>query len=189
MKITDPEQASRLTVLEVSPGTGKTLRRWSFPALYAARRRPCGQWSIRNTVPARREQISHGTTELQMIERLTVFPPAIVAFACKGQVTRRDYETVLLPAIEAALKQHQKLRLYYRTDPDFSAFDAGAIWEDFKVGIAHFFRWDRIAVVTNVSWIRHAVNAFRFLIPGTVKIFSLDEAYLAREWIVAMEDR
>ena len=73
-----------------------------------------------------------------MLERLMDFPPAVVAFACKGQVTRRDYETVLVPAVEAALEQHQKVRLYYRTDPDFSGFDSGAIWEDFKVGMHTF---------------------------------------------------
>jgi hypothetical protein len=123
--------------------------------------------------------------ELPMIEQLTDFPSAVVAFACKGQVTRRDYNTVLVPVIEAALKQHEKVRLYYRTDPDFSGIDPGAMWEDFKVGMAHLFRWERIAVVTNIAWIRQALNAFRFLMPGTVKIFSLDEAASAREWIVA----
>ena len=43
-------------------------------------------------------------------------------------------------------------------------------------------RWERIAVVTNVEWIRHAVRAFRFLMPGAVKIFSIDEKVMAREW-------
>jgi hypothetical protein len=90
-----------------------------------------------------------------MIEQLTDFPPAVVAFACKGRVTRLDYETVLVPVVEAALKQHRKVRLYYRTDSDFSGIDPGAMWEDFKVGMAHLFRWERIAVVTNVDWIRH----------------------------------
>jgi hypothetical protein len=53
-----------------------------------------------------------------MIEHLKEFPP-VVAFACKGQVTRHDYEKILEPVVEAALEQRKKLRLYYQIDPDF----------------------------------------------------------------------
>ncbi|WP_407665917.1 SpoIIAA family protein [Mycolicibacterium aubagnense] len=31
-------------------------------------------------------------------------------------------------------------------------FDPGAIWEDQKLGFAHFFDWERCAVVTDVAW-------------------------------------
>ena len=43
-----------------------------------------------------------------MIETLKDFPDNIVAFACKGNVTKLDYETVLVPAVEKAFKQHRK---------------------------------------------------------------------------------
>jgi SpoIIAA-like len=122
-----------------------------------------------------------------MIEHLSDFPGNVVAFACKGHVTRHDYETVLVPVVEAALKQHEKIRLYYQIDPDFSGIEPGAMWEDFKVGMGHLLRWERIAVVTNVEWIRHTIQAFGFLMPGAVKIFALDEAATARQWIGASE--
>jgi hypothetical protein len=122
-----------------------------------------------------------------MIERLRDFPSNVVAFACKGRVTRQDYQTLLTPAVEAALKEHEKVRLYYQIDPDFSGIEPGAMWEDFKVGIGHLLRWERIAVITDVEWIRYAVHAFRFLMPGAVRLFALEDAPKAREWIVAVE--
>ena len=122
-----------------------------------------------------------------MIKHLTDFPLNVVAFACKGHVTKDDYETVLVPAVESALKQHEKVRLYYQIDADFSGIEPGAVWEDFKVGVEHLLRWERIAVVTDVNWIRHTIRAFGFLMPGAVKIFPLDEAAKAREWIVAAD--
>ena len=122
-----------------------------------------------------------------MIEHLSDFPGNVVAFACRGHVTRSDYETVLVPVVEAAIKQHEKIRLYYQIDPDFSGIEPSAMWEDFKVGMGHLLRWERIAVVTNVEWIRHAVRAFRFLMPGAVKIFSIDEKVMAREWVLAAD--
>jgi hypothetical protein len=122
-----------------------------------------------------------------MIERLRDFPSNVVAFACKGRVTRQDYQTLLTPAVEAALKEHEKVRLYYQIDPDFSGIEPGAMWEDFKVGMGHLLRWERIAVITNVEWIRYAVHAFRFLMPGAVRLFALEDAPKAREWIVAVD--
>lgn len=119
-----------------------------------------------------------------MIEALKGFPSKVLAFECKGHVTKRDYETVLIPAVEEALNHQSKLRLYYQIGPDFSGIDVGAMWDDFKVGMAHVLRWDRIAVVTDLDWIRHAIRAFSFVIPSTVRIFRLDQTAMAREWIM-----
>ena len=54
-----------------------------------------------------------------MIEELQGFPTNVLAFACKGHVTKRDYEAVLIPAVEKALKQSGKVRLYYKSIPIF----------------------------------------------------------------------
>jgi len=118
-----------------------------------------------------------------MIEHLRDFPDNVVAFVCSGRVTTRDYETVLVPVVEAALRQHEKVRLYYQIALDFSHIEPG-VSQNFKVGMEHLLRWDRIAIVTNVDWIRETLRAFSFLMPGAVEIFLLDEAVTAREWIL-----
>ena len=64
-------------------------------------------------------------------------------------------------------------------------FQLPAAWEDFKLGMEHLTRWERIAVVTDVDWIRHTFNAFTFLIPGEITLFHLDEMTEARAWITA----
>ena len=120
-----------------------------------------------------------------MIEVLPKFPDNVVAVACSGHVTRKDYETVLVPYVEDALKRHEKVRLYYQIASDFDAIDPGAVWEDFKVGMGHLLRWERIAVVTDVDWIRHTMRAFSFLVPGEMKLFSVAEMKTARDWIAA----
>lgn len=117
-----------------------------------------------------------------MIEVLQGFPGNVVAFACHGHVTRSDYLTVLIPAVEKALRSYEKVRLYYETATDFKAIDAGAVWEDTRVGIGHFLRWERFAVVTDVEWIKHTVKFFSFLLPGELKVFSTAEAPQARQW-------
>jgi len=122
-----------------------------------------------------------------MIEILEGFPEDVVAFVAKGRVTKSDYDDVLVPKVEEALARREKLRCYYELGAEFSGIDAGAVWEDFKIGIEHLTRWERVAVVTDVEWIRLAANLFRFLFPGEVRVFAAGEAAEARRWIAARE--
>jgi hypothetical protein len=120
-----------------------------------------------------------------MIEHLKTFPDNVLAFVCHGHVTKADYDTVLVPAVESALKRQDKVRLYYETAPDFAGINPGAMWEDFKVGVEHLTRWDRFAVVTDVEWIKQTIQFFSFLMPGSLKTFPTSEAAQARAWITA----
>ncbi len=120
-----------------------------------------------------------------MIELVTGLPPNVVAVSCEDHVTRADYQQVLIPAVEKALKSHEKVRLFYRIGPQFAQIDPGAVLEDIGVGMSHLSRWERIAVVTDVEWIRLAIRAFAFLIPGPVKFFPIAQEAEARTWIAA----
>lgn len=120
-----------------------------------------------------------------MIEILKDFPGNVVALNAEGQVSREDYQKIVIPAVERALDKNEKVRLYYKIGKDFSGIDIGAMWADTKVGMGHFFRWERIAVVTDIDWIKHSVTAFGFLMPAQVNVYSTAEADAARKWISA----
>ena len=118
-----------------------------------------------------------------MVERLNGFHANVLAFACHGRVSREDYETVLVPAVEEALRFHDRIRLYDEVAADFAGIEPGAVMEDMKVGVEHLSRWDRLALVSDVEWIRDMVRAFGFLLPGCLRVFHLTEATEARNWI------
>jgi len=118
-----------------------------------------------------------------MIELLPNLPSEVVGFIASGRVTANDYESVVFPAIESKLEEHGKVRILYHIGPKFSGFTAGAMWDDAKVGLAHLRAWEKIAIVTDVDWIRGAVGIFRFLIPCPVKMFSNSEFAEAKDWI------
>ena len=121
-----------------------------------------------------------------MIEILADFPDNVVAALAHGVVTKRDYQDILVPRIELTLKRHPKIHCDYELGREFSSMEAGAMWKDFQIGVKHLSRWERVAVVTDVDWIKHAVNVFRFLMPGEVRVFAVSEAAAAREWIMAV---
>jgi hypothetical protein len=120
-----------------------------------------------------------------MIEPLTGFPENVLAFACRGHVTAQDYADVLIPAVERALQEHEKIRLYYEIGPDFEGIDPSAVWADARVGMGHLGRWERIAVVTDVAWIENTMKVFSFMLPGDMRLFPVSAAAGARDWIVA----
>jgi hypothetical protein len=120
-----------------------------------------------------------------MIAQLQGFPDNVVAFAGRGQVTKADYVSILIPAVEKAFAGHDRLRFYCEIKDDFAGIDAGAVVEDSKIGLQHFTTWDRAAVVTDVPWIADAISLFGFLMPGAMKAFPTKDADQARSWIVA----
>ena len=120
-----------------------------------------------------------------MIEQLSNFPDYVLAFLCKGRVTKADYDSVLVPAVVRALEKHKRVRLYYEITAEFSGIEPGAMWEDFKVGVGHLTRWERVAVVTDVEWIKQTMRFFRFLMPGAIKAFPSSEVAQARAWIIS----
>ena len=123
--------------------------------------------------------------EMMMIKILEGFPDNVIAASTVGRVTRQDYEAVLIPRVEETAKKHSKIRCYYEIGADFSGMEPGAVWEDFRVGVEYWTRWERVAVVTDVTWIAHVVSAFRFLMPGQIRVFPTSEKETARAWVGA----
>ena len=116
-----------------------------------------------------------------MIEIVKGLPKNVVGIAVEGRVTRKDCENVLMPAIRKSLKRHDKLRLYYELNSRFP----GAAWDDLNIGIEHVPPCERVAIVTDVGWIRYTVKALRFLIPGEVEVFATVRESEGRAWIAA----
>ena len=97
-----------------------------------------------------------------MMEIIDGLPRNVVGIAVKGRVTMQDCHDVLTPAVERSLRRHDKIRLYYELASRFP----GAAWDDLDLGIDPAARCERIAIVTDIGWVRLTVKAIRFLIPA-----------------------
>lgn len=118
-----------------------------------------------------------------MLTLLKDFPANVLAVKASGEITKKDYEEVLVPAAEAKLKEHDKIRIYYEIGDDFRGMEMGAAWADCKLGFEHLSRWERAAVVTDVAWIKMTMQAFGFLFP--MRVFPASEAAEATAWLLS----
>jgi hypothetical protein len=121
----------------------------------------------------------------EMLEILPGFPDQVLGIKAIGEVEDDDYEEVLVPAIEDRLTRHEKIRLLYVLGPEFEGYESDAAWEDAKLGMKTFTSYERIAVVTDSTWVRRSVKAFGWIMPGDVEVFAVDDLATARTWITA----
>lgn len=110
-------------------------------------------------------------------------PDAVIGFEASGKVKDDDYEDVIIPALKACLERHEKCRLLYVLGPESQGFDAGAMWDDAKLGLSHLGSWKRIAFVSDDGAYGTMVKAFGFAMPGEVKVFPLGKLADAKAWV------
>lgn len=110
-------------------------------------------------------------------------PDDTLGISVHGVVTAHDYAREIEPLIEAKLAEREEIKLIYRIGPEFERFTPGAMWRDAKVGMKNLDRFSKIAVVSDVRWIRHAVQAFAPLISAEVEVFADDEMATAKAWV------
>ena len=119
-----------------------------------------------------------------MIERLENLPAGVLGFRADGQISASDYTDVLKPAIDAVLQRDEDVRIVIEFG-DWSGMSGGALWEDLKMGIERLTKWKKIALVTDVEWMRRATDLFGWMTPGDVKTFKASERDAAVLWLAA----
>jgi hypothetical protein len=121
-----------------------------------------------------------------VVEQLGDLPAGVLGFRATGKLTRADYRELMKP-IYAALERGEKLSIFFELAGDFEGLDLGALWEDMKaagsVGLKHRSSWEKMALVTDKDWIRHAAAVFGPLSPGELRVFDMDEIADARAWV------
>ena len=115
-----------------------------------------------------------------MIRELTDLPVGVVGFEATGTLKAEDYRDVVLPALERAFSSGEVR--FVIVMPEFHGMSGGALWQDLKVGVEHFRAWKRVALVTDIDWMRHLTELFGWMTPGEGKVFPLAQRAEAIAW-------
>lgn len=118
-----------------------------------------------------------------MIEKISGLPEGTVGLKITGHVSGDDYDTVLTPAIDKAIEQFDRIKMLLQIGPGFEGYSLDAAWDDTKLGLRHWSGFERMAIVTDVGWIKTASRAIGFMMPCPVQLFDLDESDDAKRWL------
>ena len=117
-----------------------------------------------------------------MIRMLSDMPPGVLGLEAVDDIEREDYENVIVPAVEATIAEHGKVRIVYVLGHEFDEYEGEAVWEDIKLGVRHPASFERMAIVTDARWAGPATKVFSVLWPGRARAFRLDELDAAKRW-------
>ena len=117
-----------------------------------------------------------------MVRLLYGMPAGVVGLEAIDDVEKEDYENVILPAVNAAIAEHGKVRLVYVLGPEFDDYEGDAVWEDIKFGTRHPTSFERIAIVTDARWAGPSIKVFSVLWPGQARAFPLADLEAAKRW-------
>jgi len=118
-----------------------------------------------------------------VIELLPQTEGSLIAIQVSGKLTAEDYESEWAPRLSEAIEQYGKVRIVVYIDETFDGWEAAALWEDTKFGLAHISGPEKVALVGGPDWIRKLTDLVGPLIPGSYKTFPVGELDDAFEWV------
>jgi len=120
-----------------------------------------------------------------MLTLVPGMPDDVIAISAGGRITGQDYDQVLIPAVDQAFARHKNVKLYYEVGETFTGFDMNAAFKDCRVGFSHWWRWKRIALVTDLPWLKTTAQFFTAFMPGQTRIFPTAQREAAKAWIAS----
>ena len=118
-----------------------------------------------------------------MITIIPDLPPNVVGLRATGNVTRQDFNAIVMPAIDALASQTDKINYLLLLETDISKFEPGAWMKDALLGLKHLFKWNRVAVVTDQKSVEKFTDIFSYAMPGNYRGFAIDELQAAKQWV------
>ncbi|MDO9532342.1 MAG: STAS/SEC14 domain-containing protein [Deltaproteobacteria bacterium] len=118
-----------------------------------------------------------------MIEVMAESQGNVIGVRISGKITTREYEDTIIPRVEAVLKEHAKVRFMYVLDGGFQGAEAGAMWDDTKLGLKHRHDFEKVAMVGGARWMEWLTKLCATFISGEIKTFPLEQLQEAWVWL------
>ncbi|NVJ53523.1 MAG: STAS/SEC14 domain-containing protein [Campylobacteraceae bacterium] len=92
-----------------------------------------------------------------------------------GTLTHEDYEK-LTPMLENTLKQIEDPKIKALIDcSELNGWEIQAAWDDLKIGLKHGSEFDKVAIITNRTWIEVGAKVSTWFINGQIQTFEKED--------------
>jgi hypothetical protein len=118
-----------------------------------------------------------------MLRRMNEMPAGTIGFEAVGEVDDDDWEDVVEPVLRGEIALGRKVRLLYLFGPRGDDIEGDAMKADTGFRARHARDFERVAVVSDESWIKPALRALSFLMPGAARGFAVRDLPAAKTWL------
>ena len=118
-----------------------------------------------------------------MLRRMDDMPPGTLGFEAVGEVEDDDWERAVEPVRRQEIAEGHKVRLLYLLGPDAREVEGDAMTADTGFRARHASSFERVAVVSDEDWMRPALRALSFMLPGKAKGFRVRDRADAKAWL------
>jgi hypothetical protein len=123
-----------------------------------------------------------------VLRQMKDMPVGTIGFEAVGEVEDDDWEDTVEPVLRREIAEGRKLRLLYVLGPGTREVEGDAVKADTGFRARHASSFDRVAVVSDEDWVRPALRALSFLLPGKAKGFRVRHLADAKAWLAADGD-
>jgi hypothetical protein len=123
-----------------------------------------------------------------MLRRMTDMPAGTIGFEAIGEVEDDDWEEAVEPVLRGEITDGRKVRLLYLLGAEAREVEGDAMSADSGFRARHATSFDRVAVVSDEDWMRPALRALSFMLPGKAKGFHVRELPAAKTWLAETVD-
>jgi hypothetical protein len=118
-----------------------------------------------------------------MITLLNDAPLNVVAFRATGEVTKDDYDKIVIPAIDALVQKQDSINFLLIVDTAMKNFTIGALLKDLGVGLKHFTKWHKMAIISEEGSVIRFTDFFSYIAPGEAMGFTHNQMEIAKQWV------
>jgi len=122
-----------------------------------------------------------------MLRRMENMPGGTIGFEAVGEVEDDDWEEAVEPVLRQEIAEGRNVRLLYLIGTGAREVDSDAMKADTGFRVQHATSYERVAVVSDEDWMRPALRALSFLLPGKARGFRVRDLADAKAWLA--EDR
>lgn len=117
-----------------------------------------------------------------MITLIPEVPDNVAAFKASGEVTKEDFENLVIPHVKAKINIFDELNYLFFIDTDLDSFTSGAWFQEVLLGLNNITKWNRAAIITDKDSIQNFTAIFSVLMPGEVRFFPREDIENALFW-------
>jgi hypothetical protein len=118
-----------------------------------------------------------------MLRRIEDMPAGTVGFEAVGEVEDDDWEEAVEPVLRREIAAGAKVRLLYLLGVDARDVEGDAMRADTGFRVRHAREFERVAVVSDESWMKPALRALSILLPGGARGFAVRDLAAAKAWL------